>query len=381
MKLSKVLNSFKINNENKIKVIGLLTILIAFWLVFYFIPEIFVSLFHTFLGNLILIVSVLLIYMNNRLYGLMIGLVLLVLFRFSQLSNQKQREHFSLNINGTFEIDDETLQNGAGLTADSKLNFLRIQDTINKQKVFDMNVLETQATQEELDYFNKHGKWPWSRRVINLYKESVRNNPFIRTVPEQAANYARTIYNQSAILRLLSYQTKEGDFLLNGVLVKDPSGNSAEDLPSGFGEFGYSSGLLGNRSYDVIKCNLKDDSNPKLERIRYTGKGGIFGEQTEKVSDVNYNELEKIVPGFKFLSSPCNPCKSMSATPDYSCPFRLKVKNKSPFISSVWQYLWGLNDNPLESHPSFITETVNPNEFPLLSELQSELQRQSKYQI
>ena len=259
MKLSKVLNSFKINNENKIKVIGLLTILIAFWLVFYFIPEIFVSLFHTFLGNLILIVSVLLIYMNNRLYGLMIGLVLLVLFRFSQLSNQKQREQFSLNINGTFEIDDETLQNGAGLTEDSKLNFLRIQDTINKQKVFDMNVLETQATQEELDYFNKHGKWPWSRRVINLYKESVRNNPFIRTVPEQAANYARTIYNQSAILRLLSYQTKEGDFLLNGVLVKDPSGNSAEDLPSGFGEFGYSSGLLGNRSYDVIKCNLKDD--------------------------------------------------------------------------------------------------------------------------
>jgi hypothetical protein len=381
MKLSKVLNSFKINNENKIKVIGLLTILIAFWLVFYFIPEIFVSLFHTFLGNLILIVSVLLIYMNNRLYGLMIGLVLLVLFRFSQLSNQKQREHFSLNINGTFEIDDETLQNGAGLTADSKLNFLRIQDTINKQKVFDMNVLETQATQEELDYFNKHGKWPWSRRVINLYKESVRNNPFIRTVPEQAANYARTIYNQSAILRLLSYQTKEGDFLLNGVLVKDPSGNSAEDLPSGFGEFGYSSGLLGNRSYDVIKCNLKDDSNPKLERIRYTGKGGIFGEQTEKVSDVSYNELEKIVPRFKFLSSPCNPCKAMSATPDYSCPFRLKVKNKSPFISSVWQYLWGLNDNPLESHPSFITETVNPNEFPLLSELQSELQRQSKYQI
>lgn len=381
MKLLKTINSFKFNDANKTKAIGLLTILIAFWLVFYFIPEIFVSLFHTILGNLILIVSVLLIYMSNRVYGLIVGLILLVLFRFSQLSNQKQREHFSLNVNGTFEIDDDTLQNGANLTADSKLNFLKIQDTINKQKVFDMNVIEKQVTQEELDYFNKHGKWPWSRRVIHLYKESVKNNPFIRTEPEQAANYARTIYNQAAILRLLSYQTKEGDFLLNGVLVKDPSGNSAEDLPSGFGEFGYSSRLIGNRSYDVIKCNLKDDSNPKLERIRYTGKGGIFGEQTEKVSDVSYNELEKIVPGFKFLSSPCNPCKAMSATPDYSCPFRLKVKNKSPFISSVWQYLWGLNDNPLESHPSFITETVNPNEFPLLSELQTELQRQSKYQI
>ena len=381
MKLAKIISSFKFNDENKTKVIGFLTILIAFWVVFYFIPEIFVSLFHTILGNLILIVSVLLIYMNNRVYGLITGLLFLLLFRFSQLSNQKQRENFSIDVNGTFELDDETSQKNAGFTQDSKLEFLRIQNTINKQKIFDMNVLETQASQEELDYFNKHGMWPWSQKVIELYKESIKNNPFIRTLPKQAVNYARTVYNQAAILRILSYQTKEGEFLLNGVLVKDPSGNSAEDLPSGFGEFGYSSGLIGNRSYDVIKCNLKDDSNPKLERIRYTGKGGIFGQQTEKVSDVSYNELEKIVPGFKFLSSPCNPCKAMSATPDYSCPFQLKVKNKSPFISSVWQYLWGLNDNPLESQPSFITETVNPNEFPLLSELQTELQRQSRYKI
>jgi hypothetical protein len=378
MKLSKIINSFTFNDDNKTKVIGLLTILIAFWLVFYFIPEIFVSLFHTLLGNLILIVSVLLIYMNNRIYGLIMGLSFILLFRFSQLSksNVKERENFSLNINGTFEIDEDLLKK-EGLNKESKYNFLDIQNTINRQKIFDMDVLETQATQEELDYFNKHGMWPWSQKVIELYEQSIKNNPFIRTIPEESANYARTIYNQNAILRVLSYQTKEGQFLLNGVLVKDPSGNSQEDMPSGFGEFGYSSGLIEDRSADVIKCNLKDSSNPTLERIRYTGKGGIFGEQTEKVSDVKYNDLEKLIPGFTFLSSPCNPCKSMSATPDYSCPFRLKVKNKSPFISDVWQYLWNINDNPLESRPSFITEYVNPKEFPLLSELQTELQKQN----
>lgn len=368
-----------INDENKTKVIGILTILIAVWLVLYFIPEVFISLFNTLLGNLILIVTVLLVYMNNRIYGLLIGLLFLLLFRFSQLS---RKEGFTFNFEGTISMDDEseqTNQHIGNFTQDSKSDFISIQNTINRQKVFDMNVIGTQASQEELDYFNKNGKWPWSQKVIDLYEEAVSRNPYIRTLPEQSTNQARRTYNEAAILRILSYQTKEGHFLLNGVLVKDPSGNKMEDLPSGFGEFGYSSGLLGNRSDDVIKCNLKNDSNPTLERITYTGKGGIFGEQNEKIKPIDYNDLENLIPGFKFLSSPCNPCKAMSAIPDYSCPFILKVKNKSPFISDIWQYLWNVNDKPLESQPSFLSEYVNPNEFPLLSELQTELQKQGGY--
>ena len=41
----KIKNLF--NKENKTKLIGLLTILIALWLVLYFIPEVFLSLFNT----------------------------------------------------------------------------------------------------------------------------------------------------------------------------------------------------------------------------------------------------------------------------------------------------------------------------------------------
>lgn len=378
MKLPKLKNF--INDNNKTKIIGVLTILIALWLVLYFIPEVFVSLFKTLLGNLILIIIVLLVYINNRIYGLALGLIFLIFLRFAQLSS---REGFSFSVDGIISIDDisnETDIPTGNFTPESKNNFISIQNTINKQKIFDMNVIGTQASQDELDYFNKNGRWPWSQKVIDLYEEAVRRNPYIRTIPEQATNEARKTYNEAAILRVLSYQTKEGQFLLNGVLVKDPSGNKLEDLPSGFGDFGYSSGLLDNRSDDIIKCNLKDDNNPIIERITYTGKGGIFGEQTEKTSKVNYNNLENIIPGFKFLSAPCNPCKAMSATPDYSCPFSLKVKNKSPFISQVWQYLWNINDNPLESQPSFLSEYVNPNEFPLLSELQTELLKQNNYQ-
>ncbi len=343
MKFPKIKNL--INDENKTKVIGLLTILITIWLVLYLIPEAFVSLFNTLLGNLILIVIVLLVYMNNRIYGLVLGLIIVLLFRFNQLSNQKSKEGFNSNNNEAISMDNESSLKNGYFTKDSITDFLNIQTTTNRQKIFDMNVIETQATQEELNYFNKNGMWPWSQKVINLYKEAVSRNPYTRTLPEQAANYARTIYNESAILRILSYQTKEGQFLLNGVYVKDPSGNSNEDLPSGFGEFGYSSGLADNHSDNLIQCNLKNDLNPTLERTIYTGTEGIFGEQTKKITQVNYNDLESLIPGFKFLSSPCNPCKAMSATPDYSCPFRLKVKNKSPLISDVWKYLWNVGDN------------------------------------
>lgn len=348
-------NTFiQFSEENKIKLIGILTILLSIWIILYLIPELFVSLFNTILGNLILVVTFLLVLMNNKIYGILIGLIFILLYRFSRLSKE-------------------------GFTQESIKDFLLIQNTINKQKIFDMNIINKQASQEELNYFNKNGVWPWSQRVIELYEDAVRRNPYIRTVPEEATNYARSIYNEAAILRILSFQTKEGQFLLNGILVKDPSGNKLEELPSGFGNFPYEAGLLGNRVDDVIKCNLKNENNPTLERITYTGKGGIFNQQTKKVTSVDYNDLEKIIPGFKFLNSPCNPCSALATNPDYSCTYRLKLKDKSPFISNVWQYLWGINDNPLESQPSFLSETINPNEFPLLSELQTELQKQNTY--
>ena len=382
----------KFNEETKIKIIGLLTILIGLWLVLYFIPELFVSLFNSLLGNLILIISTTLVFMNNRTYGLILGLIILVLYRFSRFS----KEGFDLNISGTFNIDKESQQQKQQQKQqqqqqqqkqqqqkqqqeDMNNDFLRIQSTINRNKVFDMNTINSQASQEELAYFNKNGKWPWSQEVIKLFEEAINRNPYIRTLPGIATERARTIYNQAAIISVLITQTKEGQFLLNGVLVKDPSGNKMEELPSGFGNFPYESGLLGNRVDDIIKCN--SNPKPKLERIRYTGKGGIFGEQTEKVTPVDYNDLENIIPGFKFLNKPCNPCGALQENPDYSCTYRLRVKDKPPFISSIWQYLWGINDNPLESQPSFLSESINPNEFPLLSELQSELQKQNSYNL
>jgi hypothetical protein len=254
--------------------------------------------------------------MNNRIYGLTSGLLFLILFRFSQLSKTES------NVK-------------EGFTQESVNNFINLQNTINKQTIFDMNVIGGQASQEDLDYFNQNGMWPWSDEVIEIYKNAVTENPYVRSLPDQSVNEIRRIYNEAAILRILSYQSKEGKFLLDGILI------SGENEPNGFGDFGYTSKLISNLPNDsVVKCNLKDEYNPTIERIKYSGKSS----NEEDVSSVDFNDLENVVPGFTFLDKPCNPCKSMSPNPDYSCPFELKLKNKSSSTSEVWKYLWGINN-------------------------------------
>jgi hypothetical protein len=337
------------NEKNKTKLLGLLTILVLLWIVLYLIPDFFILLFNTFLGNIILIITVILVSLYNYKYGIVLGVLFLIMFRFSYLSRKK--EGFTWN-------------------KKSEQDFLIIQNTLNKHTIFDTQMIqESQASQEEVDYFNQNGMWPWSENVIKLYVDSVNNNPYIRTYSQDAINHARKIYNEAAILRILSMQTKEGQFLINGVLVQDISGNPYETLPSGFGSFGYKSALIGNMQDDIIKCKT---DNTGLERITYTGKG-MLDVQTKKITNVDYNNLENIIPGFTFINGPCNPCGALNQTPDYSCPFKLQVKNKPPFISRVWEYLWQIQDNPLVSQPSFLSETINSKEFPLLSELQTEL--------
>ena len=306
------------------KMIGLLTILILIWLVLYLIPELLASLFNTVLGCMILSIIVLLVGLNNYSdyrYGIMLGIVVIIMYRFLKLSAPAKE--------------------GFTWSQDSTNSFLQIQNSINRNVIFDPIQIQKQASQDELDYFLQNGMWPWSQEVIDLYSKMLDKNPFIRTYPKDAIIHARTIYNQNAILQIISWQNKEGNFLINGVEVNDNSKNPLEDLPSGFGNFGYSSGLITNRSNSIIRCKVNPEGeNMTLEKRTYTGKDRITGLQTKDISDVDYNDLEQIIPGFKFTNGPCNPCIALNSPPDYSCPFTLKLKNKIAATSSVWDYLW-----------------------------------------
>jgi hypothetical protein len=67
-------------------VVGLLTLLLGLWVVMFAVPSLFVNLFDTGLGNLILIAFIFLAAMYNTNLAVGLSIVFLVLYRFSHMS-------------------------------------------------------------------------------------------------------------------------------------------------------------------------------------------------------------------------------------------------------------------------------------------------------
>jgi hypothetical protein len=250
-----------------------------------------------------------------------------------------------------------------GFTVESTKQFLDLQRTINPHKKFDMDAIGKQATQEEIDYYLKHQMWPWSTELQEMYRGAIASNPYVRIDPNLGVKQARILYNESVMWQILSWQTKEGQFLLNGVIVKDPSANQ---FPSGFGDFPYSSELTKER-HDVVKC-ADDKGELVLMRTKNVGidQNGAY---ITKQFPVDLGTLDKLIPGFTFSTlaenqgsstfgkggakpklpfgstfpkGGCNPCVALNDTPDYSCPFKLDIMGAKPGVSSVWSKLWSL---------------------------------------
>ena len=75
-----------VSRKNINLVVGLITLLIVLWVVMFAVPSLFVSLFDTGLGNLILIAFIFLAAMYNMNLAIGLATVFLVLFRFSHMS-------------------------------------------------------------------------------------------------------------------------------------------------------------------------------------------------------------------------------------------------------------------------------------------------------
>jgi hypothetical protein len=312
----------KLSNEtNQYILFGIFTILIVLWIIIYAVPILFVSFFNTLLGNIILLVIVILISTYNYKYGIIVGAIFVILYRSYKLSS-------SYNL-------ASSVKEGFEWNSSSVNDFLLMQNTINPGIVFDTKVIQNQASQQEVDYFIKFGQWPWSKEVEDLYLEALARNSYVRTYPNDELRRIKTIYNQNAILDIISSQTKEGHFLLRGVSI----GNTADNMiGSGIGDFRYTSGLT-HPMNNVVKCYPNGDNGYELQQIKYNNKAGVFKKEID--SAVNYGDLEQIIPGFKFVNGPCNPCQNLETKG--SCPFILDISgNKLDGISSVWKYLWGL---------------------------------------
>jgi hypothetical protein len=170
------------NQDNKTMLIGLLSILIILWIILYIIPEFLISLFNTILGNLILLLSVILVTAQDIKFGIVLAIILIILYRFSHLKE------------------------GFTWSEESGKQFIELQNSINPNVVFDTKEIKKQASQEEVDYFLKNAKWPWSKGVEDLYKELLDKNTYVRLNPDDAMNDVKTRYNQTIITQILSDQ-------------------------------------------------------------------------------------------------------------------------------------------------------------------------------
>ena len=77
-------NIFSKKNLNL--VVGLITLLIVLWVVMFAIPNLFVSLFDTGLGNLILMGFIFLAAMYDTSLAIGLAIVFIILYRFSHMS-------------------------------------------------------------------------------------------------------------------------------------------------------------------------------------------------------------------------------------------------------------------------------------------------------
>ena len=333
--ISEKITDFGNKNDNELLLIGLLTIIICIWLIIYLIPSIFVNLFNTFLGKVVLILILMLVSFKNLNFGIILLLFFIIVYRFLSLSIKNYKNS---NEKEGFTWEQKT-----------KNNFLDIQKLINPNIVFDADAIQEQASQKEVEYFNQHGYWPWSSEVKQLYKESLNKNPYVRTSPKDAVDTMQTIYNQKAILEMLSWQTKEGQFLLSGVSIQGGKKNPLQDLPNGWGDYAFNSGQI-SKNNNIVKCGYNKDgsdgivnsNNLSMQEIQYNGNDGIVYNHVKKVTPLDYKNLESIIPGFSFLNGPCNPCDALKNPPNYDCPFNLELRGSKKGVSPVWKYLWNL---------------------------------------
>lgn len=334
------------NKKQAIKIF--IIILILLLTILYVIPDIFALFLNTVLGNaILLLVAIYLFFYKDYRITIIFVLGWIIMVRIIQMA--KWQQHKQEN----FENDNRNIntnQNTEGWTPDKIREFTALQYTMNPNYVFDTAQIAKVTTPQELDYFLANQQWPWSKEVEELYKTNLNHNTYVSNFSGEGLNRAKQLYSQNQILQILSKQSKEGQFLLNGVFIT----NQKEDnLPTdnGIGEYAYTSGIK-SRSNErtTIKCGLDKNGNSVPQKIE-----GEYG-TIENITD--FNKLEEMIPGFTFLEESCNPCSALNDPPDYSCKYQLnikdnttdnssiKLKNESAFpltgISKIWSYIWNV---------------------------------------
>ncbi len=214
-----------------------------------------------------------------------------------------------------------------GFSNDLIHRFLNYQKTVNENNHhFDMTILEKQVSPEEMESYLTSGYWNWDDELIKQYLIAVGNDKIIKVDPGVALNKDMRLYNSKAITELLAWNTKEGEFLLNGIdLGVSPTNNQ---------QYHYTS-----IPHNTIKCATDLNGNSYMEKTIFDGIDRQSGFPIEKKTRIDPGKMESEIPGFSFKKNKCDPCVALDS--DYSCPFTINVLNdKSAVDSSIWSRLF-----------------------------------------
>lgn len=238
-------------------------------------------------------------------------------------------------------------------------NFLNFEKTRNPNLIFDVDMIQQQATEDEVKRLLTTGRWPWSDETKKLYIDAIKNSTMLKTSPEASMEQAQIIYNQNIIRKMISWNAPEGQMLLQGAYYVSPD----ENQNNGSGTYGINSGLVSQKS-TLIRCGLDKNKKVVLQQTEDMGNDGITGAHNKVVTPLDYNKLPSLIKGFRFIKSPCDPCAALNSPAQYTCPFSLTSRNPSP----IWESLWGL-----QTSATNVEQDVNTKLFPLLSQIKSEL--------
>ena len=333
--------------------IAILSILLLFAVIVYAFPALVLFLFQYILGNLLLGSGLVIFgYYFGARWAMGIAALFLVIYFTLTIRNR-------LEWGGTANYTEYTFGNfwkipvveGFSWSHKHVHDFLDFEKLTNPGYTFDMKIVQRQASTDELKILLDTGKWPWSDELIEMYKNALMTNNTVRLSPQVGVDAARSIYNENAAKQLLSWNSKEGTFLLTGATI------------------GHTEGMPANLN-NIVRCgNRKGSKKNVMEKISYLGYNSINGDKTKNVEVVENADIPKVVTGFSFLQGTCNPCVALNNPPNYSCPFSLDVGDGGD-ISPIWQNLWGDDGNNTKVEDD---EAVKPESFPLLNQLADEI--------
>jgi hypothetical protein len=301
--IQKDINIFIPNNNTSF--VTTISVFVIFLIILLLKPDLFFMAFKTFLGNVVLLFIILGVSYIHFKYAIALALFFIILSRVAWTSSSS-KEGFAVKNTWSKNLVDK---------------FLKFQKVLNPNVVYDMKVVQQQASPDEVEYLFMNNKWPWTKEVIDLYQQAVAENSFVKVDPGIAMIDAQRIYNEMAMKQILSFGTKEGTFLLNGVVI-----GHNQKMPSNVN--------------DIVRCGT--DPNTKgsvVEKVVYNGYDSISGAMNKTVTNVEFGDIPGLVNGFQFLNGPCNPCAPLDNPPSYSCPFSLNTGNGAE-VSPIWKLLW-----------------------------------------